>query len=350
MIRNRFTRLLIRLITFLVPGKQYDKAHELIQILDSNINEVAEKLINEMDEADIIMSTPLMMDLELASFKEVPEIPFRWQVKYISDIALAFPGRIMPFIMFDPRRRSIMEMAIKALEEMGFLGIKMYPPLGYHPDPGSFFNEDDANARLNDIYAYCQNNEVPITAHCSRVAAYSGDFMRTKEMVIDFCKPSNWIGVLNKFPKLYLNLAHFGGDEEFLKLKNPSSWGGVIIELMKKYEHVYADTSYHNVALQKRTSTEYFKILNKMLEDDIVRERILFGTDWPMARYTWKQISYVEAMKKLPLDMFEQITYANPLSFLFPERRLPHRIMAFYETNGIDAGKLPKWIIDSLAP
>ena len=118
---------------------------------------------------------------------------------------------------------------------------------------------------------------------------------------------------------------------------------------MKEYSHVYADTAYHNEAFEKKTSNRYFEILRRLLKDSVIKKRILFGTDWPMSRHTWKVVSYVKAIQNLPEKMYEQVTLANPLTFLFPHSRLPQRVKSFYERNGINASRLPQWMRENLA-
>ncbi len=64
-----------------------------------DIRDVTRELVSEMKEAEIVPATPLMTDLELAFFNKKPEIPYRYQVKLVSDIAAAYPGTIMPSII-----------------------------------------------------------------------------------------------------------------------------------------------------------------------------------------------------------------------------------------------------------
>ena len=183
LLRCKLTHHLARCLIFIFnlfrgPDKRYDKLHQVLAILNKDIHEVAkifvdETKMKELEEAEIVLSTPLMMDLEIASLKMKPECPYRYQVKLISDIAIKYPGKIMPFIMVDPRRRLATELIVRALEEMGFLGVKMYPPLGYHPDPSSICNDDEINHELEKIYKDCEKNSIPITTQCSQGGAYS---------------------------------------------------------------------------------------------------------------------------------------------------------------------------------
>ncbi|HAV43045.1 TPA: hypothetical protein DCX15_03425 [bacterium] len=349
LLRRRSTGWLARTMAFIWPGRKYNWIHEALEIFRSNIDDVAKKLIKEMAEADILLSTPLAMDMDTVSFKERPEYPYRVQIKLLSDIALKYPGKVLPFVMFDPRRKSALELTVTALEEMGFLGVKMYPALGYHPDPSSFLNEPEVNKALEELYKYCHTNLIPITAHCSRASAYSDYLVRCKGLVQELCQPSSWKGVLEKFPKLYLNLAHFGGkekDERFLDYKGPDSWSYHILQLMKEYSHIYADLSYHDMALKKETSKDYFERLTFLMKDNVYRQRILFGTDWPITRHTWTEEDYTSTFQReLLKENLRQIAFKNPLDFLFPERNLPARIEHFFRSNH---KTFPSWMKDSL--
>jgi predicted TIM-barrel fold metal-dependent hydrolase len=289
-----------------------------------------------------------MMDLEFASFNVKPEMPYRYQVLLISEIAGKRPGEIMPFIMFDPRRKGVSELIKRALEEMGFLGVKMYPPLGYHPDPCSFLNDAEMNRELNAVYAYCEKESIPITTHCSRGGAYSGDLVCCRELALQFCQPSSWEGVLKKYPGLYLNFGHFGGGEDFLDIKNPKSWSYMIRDFMERYDHVYGDISYHDPALWSETSGDYFDVLNDLMKDSAVKGRIIFGTDWLMTRHTWKEKEYVNAYRRFAPESLQQIACDNPLNFLFPGRRIPPRIKYFFRSRDIEERKLPEWMRNRL--
>ena len=136
LLRRWFFKPLYYIIAAL-PWRRYTRLPEYQRIMNQDILEVAKIMIDEMDTAGIQLAIPLMMDLKVASFGEMAETPYAVQVIWLSEIALKYPARIMPFIMFDPRREGAADLVKRALDELGFLGVKMYPPLGYHPDPES---------------------------------------------------------------------------------------------------------------------------------------------------------------------------------------------------------------------
>jgi predicted TIM-barrel fold metal-dependent hydrolase len=269
------------------PRNKYHRLHELYDLMQKGIDQVADELRQEMDLADIQFAVPLVMDLGRAAFDQNPGMPFTFQIKLVSDISLKHFGAIMPFVMVDPRRSRAADLLIRCLGQRGFLGVKMYPALGYHPNPDSFFNEPQTCDELDKMCAYCQANSVPITTHCSPGGAHSGDILRVKSVRAELTQPTAWAGVLKKYPRLHLNLAHFGQD--MILIEDPTSWAFTIRDLMRKYPGVYTDLAYNKHALMPKTSHQYFKALNNLLDSDpIVGNRVLFGTDWAMTRQTWR--------------------------------------------------------------
>ena len=218
-VRHRRTRMVVRLISAGVPKRKLHRLHELYDIMEMDIQQVADRLRQEMEPAGIQFAVPLVMDLGRAAFTMNPRIPFTFQVKQISDVSLRHFGVMMPSVMVDPRRPRASDMLIRCLEELGFLGVKMYPGLGYHPSPGSIYNEPQTNDELRKIYTYCESHLIPITTHCSPGGAYSADILKVKAVRSELTNPSAWAGVLKEFPQLYLDLAHFGQD--LIHIKEP---------------------------------------------------------------------------------------------------------------------------------
>src|SRR6266566_4068563 len=134
-------------------------------------------------------------------------------------VTLAFPDTIIPFAAVDPRHERIVEKT-KGLLESGFRGIKLYPPIGYHP----------YDRRLWPLYDYAQEREIPVLTHCSRPASVQFHGTPTAQMEIDpetalprsprldrpqlltwFTDPFSYRTLLTNYPRLRVCLAHFGG-------------------------------------------------------------------------------------------------------------------------------------------
>ncbi len=333
MLRRKWTWALARGMTRLIPGAEYNRLDEVLKILDKKIDKVALALKAEMEDTGIRASVPLMMDLKQASGGRPFDIEYEDQIILISRIARAHPGTFFPFIMIDPNRPYSYARTVEALEKRGFLGVKMYPPLGYHPDPDLFYNERHVSAELDALYDYCESEDIPITAHCSRGGAYADDLMAAKPLREVYTRPRAWAGVLKRHPRLRLNLAHFGGD--MLGPPAGDSWFHEALELLSGHPNLFLDVSYHDEALTKTTAKPYFELLVKLLDNaSPARERILLGTDWPMTRHTWTLDEYLRPFrdpKNLPEPLFRQLACVNPKRFLFPSG-LPDRLKVFYES------------------
>ena len=84
-----------------------------------------------------------------------------------------------------------------AIESAGFLGCKLYPPVGFAAADNEHLNADADLGRKLDValqafFAYCEAEEVPITAHTSAGNEYGLGFR-------DFVSPSRWEPALRKF-------------------------------------------------------------------------------------------------------------------------------------------------------
>jgi predicted TIM-barrel fold metal-dependent hydrolase len=243
-----------------------------------------------------------------------------------------YPDLVVLFAAVDPRHPDVVASTIDLLERRGFRGIKLYPPLGYHPDYPA----------LADLYRYAAERAIPVLSHCSRrgvlyrgkpTAAMlpdpaSGGASRklsAKERIIRLADPAKFVPVLDAHPKLKLCLAHFGGDEEWAKYRKESSragnpepdrsWLATIADLIKsgRYENLYTDISYTLFA-----DDAYVHMLKNLLADPRLRRRVLFGSDFYVVedakleeRQTWPRIRSV-----LGEDLFRVIAEENPREYL----------------------------------
>ena len=129
-----------------------------------------------------------------------------------------------------------------------------------------------------------------------------------------FNHPKNWEIVLKTFPKLRLNLAHFGNEErirDLIKGKD-NTWPRRIMDMMGRYENLYTDISYllHDKKI--------FGFLKNLLENNIlVGERILYGSDYYMivlaGHFRSIKTDFITAMGDRLYDM---ISKDNPRRFL----------------------------------
>jgi predicted TIM-barrel fold metal-dependent hydrolase len=69
-----------------------------------------------------------------------------------------YPEAIL-FAAVDPRRLDV-DKTIEFLESHQFRGIKLYPPLGYHPN----------DPTLEPLYSFAEDRGLAVMTHCSRPA------------------------------------------------------------------------------------------------------------------------------------------------------------------------------------
>eukprot|EP00977_Amphora_coffeiformis_P013832 scaffold3740_cov146-Amphora_coffeaeformis.AAC.6 len=151
----------------------------------------------------------LPMDLRSLSEKCKPVQGICGQHEELADLAASNVGKIIPFIHIDPKLRedencSDVATFIEKLHQHGlrgtkFKGIKLSPPLGYHPN-------DEA---LTPIWKYANEQGLPVVSHCSKsgVWNFKTPFWRVlkhrkeKETLMNNTAPSAYVNVLEQYPK-----------------------------------------------------------------------------------------------------------------------------------------------------
>lgn len=236
-------------------------------------------LVRTYPEVDLF--TPMLVDL--MGLEDEPKSTILQQLEINEKISrLSMRGdlgaAVHPFVGFDPRRLGAVPVAQAAIQHWGCVGVKLYPLMGFRPfgnveaPPKGMTAEDalgvdDALARL---YEWCQDKDVPITAH-------SNPSNQADESFVNFSEPANWNAVLTRWPKLHLNMGHFGWGG------SKHGWPVAISRMAGEYPHLYADIGNHEVAHIADT----FEVLGRLFDDASadtreMKRRFMFGTDWYM--------------------------------------------------------------------
>ena len=119
-----------------------------------------------------------------------------------------------------------------------------------------------------------------------------------------------WAKVLDAFPELTLNFAHFGSQRNGQK-----QWRDAIIEWTNRYDRVYTDISCK--------SASYYKELADLLTaNPRLQERVLYGSDFSINLLVTDTNCYSEnldAFLNATLEPSHQINICerNPEKFLF---------------------------------
>lgn len=311
--------------------------------------------------SEVTLVIPMMVDLD-AGTEDASETTQAQQVELFEGVSLAsmrglLPGAgrlaVHPFVAFDPVRQlrhangaeSPLELVERAVLSHGFVGVKVYPPMGWRPS-GNADREDLApgeGERLDEIVlelaGWCASFDVPITAHCNDSHYADDDYD-------DFGAPARWKPLLEAHPDLRLDLGHFGGSHP---RREDYGWTEQIAGLMSDHDHLYADVSSHRVedpgrlALQMRVLTE--------LRDrgHPIATRVMFGTDWYLQAINPEPGSFLDTYRRAWLNTFggaavDDFMAGNALRFLGfddPANQNASRLAARYDAAEVAR---PEWL------
>ncbi len=284
------------------------------------------------------------------------------QIEDLTKIKEKMPDRVYPFFSVDPRRNDEFEGGILSEikkyvgKNKPFTGVKLYSSLGYSPTHPVLFD----NSKGQSVYGYCERHKIPITVHSS-VEGFShfldknkvdGDIYYpeagkcvpaeslyedgivtyeknvptinfediTRERLVLLNHPVIWRKVLEKYPKLKIDLAHFGGVIQSYKYATndkSSFWTEYIIEMLDEFPNVYTDLS---CFYEQDNNADYMKVIYKNLYRKLskkAKEKVMFGSDYYMlALYNTTPKDYIASFREAFKRDFVKISEENPVNFL----------------------------------
>jgi predicted TIM-barrel fold metal-dependent hydrolase len=323
----------------------------------------------------LVLAAPALVDYDFW-LRDFTTSPISQQIEVMATLSLQMPKPIHGFAPFDPLRetrhvtgtKSALEIAQDAVLNRGFLGVKLYSPMGFRPSGNAetglpfpaFVSKSNPlfgqqlDEALDRLYAWCEANDVPILAHTADSQAAGPEYASRAQ-------PRFWRAVLQKYPKLKLNLAHFGNfSQAFQGGGDPLSrfertWEYEIGTFVKSghYPNVYADIAYFYWVLEGSPLTENIKAAKAMFKRYISTfdpkvERLMFGTDWSMTGKADGFEHYIENVEAFFRDIgltetqLDNLFYRNAVRFLGLKgnTRTMARLGKFYRDNG---KKLPEF-------
>jgi predicted TIM-barrel fold metal-dependent hydrolase len=277
----------------------------------------------------IVLMTPAIIDFT-KWLEDEDQLSIQDQVDVMTRIACRRGGpRVHGFVGFDPLRQALYDhhrrspadmdpMAVvrRAIEVNqivvgdstrttgGLVGVKLYPPMGFRATdnrhlPDASFNEpaylrspdtglgsqigSKLDAALSKLYTWCSDNNVPIMAHTSHSFGPNSDYE-------DRADPVFWADVLkqNAFPRLRINLAHFGHFNKAVQYARPQNyvdkcWEWTVGKTLISSAEAYADISSLGEILKTGPSRKIVECMKAFKEHfPNSDERLLYGTDWSM--------------------------------------------------------------------
>lgn len=295
------------------------------------------------------------------------------QIGVMSNISALTLGRVHCFAPFDPFKQVAFEMGLfpysplamvqDAILNQGFIGVKLYPPMGFMPFGNksrsiSFWKDGilpqslltpDLGVRLDKalgrLYEWCVENDAPIMAHTAPSNSPTGH-------VDELTSPENWKATIQAFPGLRINFGHFGETNEV--------GSGICraLEFTRSMDSgpgklAFADSSYFaDVVTRPNELLPRIRELLRMTSqkgDAALAQRFMYGTDWEMIIIEGRKTSsYLVNFEKLffQLESDPQLGAEGSLSENFFGRNATKylglhqgeanraRLMAFHERNG----------------
>lgn len=313
--------------------------------------------------------------------------PLEDQFKVMQVVNQKSGGVIHAYAPYDPLRDveqngRALRVAQEAVRKYGFIGVKLYPPMGFQAWgnegkdfylPGGSGNTSDKkwrkslgkelDASLRKLYEWCVAEDVPILVHTNSSVLSRSDYA-------DRPNPKYWGELLEKsgiqgIENLRVLMGHFGGfgDEnpdpktakELARNKQIQEWSGEIIRLCLKFPNIYVDISYHDAVLEGDTRTRYAASLKKILTGatSAMRRKLCYGSDWVMLARQPGNEFYRDRMedvmaKDIGLSPQEtaDVMGHNALRFLGLTGSLQgaNRLEEFYQKNKL---RTPVWSKDA---
>lgn len=320
--------------------------------------QIACSLLNTFkDDKKKKLFTPAIIDLD-HWVPDRAETNIAEQIILYEKIIRLFKGEIHPLVAFNPLKEILykeipeyqpLKWVKKAVEERGFVGVKLYPPMGFYPLDNRVLDPDNElslkiDEVLNELYDWCAEKDVPIMAHCNNTNESQDGFGER-------ANPIYWKEkVLGKegYENLRLNLAHFGGTDSLMG-ESDKDWTWTIADMMENYRNVYADTGFHDIILKKKKKrakyTEALKVLYHKFPD--AKERLMYGTDWHVIMLMKNHKEYADRYEKIYKKNFSDVSTnffgQNALRFLGLDGTPSgnrYRLLKFYKRHNM---KKPNW-------
>ncbi len=249
------------------PGEALGLERAIERFADILSDPKGEKLIRAMDEAGVDRAVLLPLDYYLAfgrSATGVEELN-----EFYAKMAASHPGRLIAFAGVDPRRgKEAIELLERGVVRWGMRGLKI------HPAVGLYINDE----RAYPLYERCQELGLPVLFHTGVSGALP---LKSR-----YGQPIYMDDVAVDFPELKLIAAHMGG----------RAWWQELLALASVRPNIYLDISGWQRELVLRP-LEFYRTL-RLVMDSAARDRVLFGSDWPVLKVVLSEKDWVSALRE----------------------------------------------------
>lgn len=334
-------------------------------------------------ETDLFV--PAMVDMD-AHLGDQALVTPRQQVDLMEYIFVITGGRFHGYAAFDPLRQvrydekrpngrdsplSPLRIVKRAVMEQGFVGIKLYPPMGFRPIGNAALDgckginprAPKYDAVLRELFDWCAAERVPVITHCN-----DSNHANVHDSENSECQhvgsPRQWAQLYESHPEyrghLKVDLGHFGRADMHsrnrLKLLDAEreNWpnapdlarqhaedmkeaAGFIAAMAAHPESLFADLSNYDTLDTDRLRKAFSKDMREMIAaHPHLARQLMYGTDWFMTPQG--AVPYLDNMRDaLPPDRHGPFYGANAARFLGLRRgeATRRRLEAFYRKWGI---------------
>lgn len=251
-----------------------------------------------------------------------PKVPLRDQHDELAQLCrdADLGEAVIPFATIDPRADPEARELWRAVNDLGFRGVKLYPRLGFAPDDPRL---------MRHLYPQAARRGLPVMAHCSRGGVQGrglDDFIADR-----YTDPMTFGPVMLAHPDLRLCLAHFGGPRDWAAYADPSrrspyrrehlhNWQVAIRRMIGSgdWPGLWTDISYTLFEFDENIPFLRLFLMDESEAGDRLRQRVLFGSDFYMTRQerlSEKAVCF-RLRNALGEEVFRQIAEENPRVWL----------------------------------
>jgi hypothetical protein len=224
------------------------------------------------------------------------------QTKVISRICKLSRGHLVALAPYCPFKDVALKGASltnvrKAWELPGFVGAKLYPPMGFYPYGNIGKKGSALDKALAGLYRECISRDAAVMAH-------AGPSMCKTAPHCKYPGPTGWTNALEyvfttEHKPLRAALGHFG--HPFDDTYEAKVWPEAFINLMQKPsgQRLYADLSYADKVLQSSNDHVVVGRLTDLLtpKSALLSERLMYGSDWLMLGLVPQWQEYAKRME-----------------------------------------------------
>jgi len=297
------------------------------------------------------------------------KVPIGQQIRLMGELARRQPtGRLVDgYVAFNPVRHvldpeHVALMLDDAVDQQGFVGAKIYPPMGFQASGNDTLNMSlfqwrdvdvpDLGAKIEKslwwLYDYCARKDLTILVHTAPSNSPAGNPYDGVGAEITQANnwtlrpnPKYWAPVLEKYPKLRVNLGHFGGAYD---IRHNKEWADSVVGLMRQYPNVYADFADYDLVLdnnsgqlKEKSRLASYLAQRSASDRELLGKRLMFGTDWEMLGLIPEHGQYAPKMLQFLCDSLggdvDDYASKNALHFIGlnnADSQSRRRLEAFY--------------------